>query len=1335
MKARPLPLKQVEKGFGYLCALVSLTGTICAATINVPADYAAIQAAVNAANAGDTIQVAAGTYLENVLINKENLVVQASGDALIAMDTVPGGEQLGIVNIIADGVVFDGFEVKSNSFTTIRGIEVHNADNVTIRNTEVHYVKDVLIYPNNAHFLTVENCLLHDNWDRAVKPSSSLPAPHTCDDVLIRGCTIYSTDGIWVYSGSRWTIENNEISGWRDWSSEWPFPYQNAELGIAADSNGGHIIRNNVIYAVAQAGIKLESNNCTIVNNTIAFCHNWDAETNNPLRLQTESAKYGLGIRIKTVSGAIIRNNILAYNYRGIGIYSGYNGPDAASVIENNDVFGHGVAGLAALGYVQGQEWDYEDGETTAAGYAWDPALAVINPDWQAGQAGNIQADPGFTSLYPVDFHLQQGSVCIDAGTDTGAPSTDYAGTGRPADGNNDGTAVADMGAYEAVRSNPSGVFVNAGWAGTVAGEDPDGGAGPATEFGYDAFALIQDGIDAVESGGIITVAEGTYAEELNIDKPVTVQGETDGEMPLITLPAEDAAGITLQADNVTLDYLYFLKESQDGSSNCILSIPRGGAWDAYTIAYGNIMLSNLVFEGGRRGAFITGSDVTITNCQFLDQSRDALYFNAVAGTTTIVDNFFRGDPATSKKAILFENFSSADPPVSGTILIEGNVVEGKNNFVVYDQWLGDSTAKINLQILNNTVTGLGSSAIAFVAPGDFSKFTAILIQGNTILNSTSKLIVYLDYTYGGDGIPADGQIQVYGNTLSCAQPWGTDTDTVHANAPVGYSDGAPAGMTLDVFDLQNNHGTAPPWFPSVPLPSADQTVEVILVLVGLDGGITIPDTWAEVVPGDVVLTCRAEGGSLQPEDYKSGTGLGRNGLLPGSYEPYFQIWDQDAQAFGTETVGDQFQVTYDEPESPTDLTETSTDAPADRNWDFRFNIDTAQGFILEIWSGASAGSRAIPAEFELNRTITREFSRPALDEQFPVTWEDTQPFVLSLPEGTYSWRVRAFNPRVPADGSNTGSTELWAEGNVFETGTAAVELTVPQSPDPTTFRPVSETALNVNDETQTTTVDFAWDPVTGVASYWIYVGTMEGKTLINQAVTIPGLDDVVLPPGTYRWTAKACNEAGQSDWASPAAQLNIRSVEQPTVAGTAVTGQDPGSVTFTWVWNGRKGTGVDLMVVNAGTQATSVYRDLDPDAAVFTTGIVESGMTYYFKSRGLTATGNSGPWNTWGQYIMPGGVALVTVTAGNVDTSVAGQVTFTWAWENMPTGARVRIQIMNGSTFAFGVRNLDGTANATIAEFADAGVTYHYRLLPLDATGNQAGPWTGWNQYTMPAR
>jgi len=70
-----------------------------------------------------------------------------------------------------------------------------------------------------------------------------------------------------------------------------------------------------------------------------------------------------------------------------------------------------------------------------------------VEGGWQG--EGNIDADPLFAD---TDGRLSPESPCIDAGTNNplgGLPSTDIEGHSRSVDGNGDGQAVADMGAYE----------------------------------------------------------------------------------------------------------------------------------------------------------------------------------------------------------------------------------------------------------------------------------------------------------------------------------------------------------------------------------------------------------------------------------------------------------------------------------------------------------------------------------------------------------------------------------------------------------------------------------------------------------------------------------------------------------------------------------------------------------------------------------------------------------------------------------------------------------------------------------------------------------------------
>lgn len=205
-------------------------------------------------------------------------------------------------------------------------------------------------------------------------------------------------------------------------------------------SDGVSLVRNNVITNTRGSGILGIGTPVTIVNNVIirngsSGIEFWGSPitvTNN-----TIANNSGSGIVLRANTSATITNNVITGNV-DYGICSASQSNIIS--ISYNDVWGNGV---------------YYDG---------------VSPG-----PGDISADPLFVNPAAGDYHLQDCSPCIDAGTNDAPalPPTDFDGNPRIADGNWDGAAVVDMGAfeYQLFDTTPpvtghelSGTQGNAGW-------------------------------------------------------------------------------------------------------------------------------------------------------------------------------------------------------------------------------------------------------------------------------------------------------------------------------------------------------------------------------------------------------------------------------------------------------------------------------------------------------------------------------------------------------------------------------------------------------------------------------------------------------------------------------------------------------------------------------------------------------------------------------------------------------------------------------------------------------------------------------------------------------
>lgn len=113
--------------------LALLTGGAEAATLTVDAGgsatYTRIQDAINAANNGDIIEVASGTYNENIIVNKSVNLIGVGADVTIVEASDPNDH---VFNITADYVNISGFT--ATGATGGAGINVDNVNYTNISN-------------------------------------------------------------------------------------------------------------------------------------------------------------------------------------------------------------------------------------------------------------------------------------------------------------------------------------------------------------------------------------------------------------------------------------------------------------------------------------------------------------------------------------------------------------------------------------------------------------------------------------------------------------------------------------------------------------------------------------------------------------------------------------------------------------------------------------------------------------------------------------------------------------------------------------------------------------------------------------------------------------------------------------------------------------------------------------------------------------------------------------------------------------------------------------------------------------------------------------------------
>jgi hypothetical protein len=200
-----------------------------------------------------------------------------------------------------------------------------------------------------------------------------------------------------------------------------------------------------------------------------------------------------------TIRNCFIRNNVAQY---GGGIFFQYSYPriENCVILDNQATLGNGLYSLYSQATIVNCTFSDNDFYIVASGTTNTAIIANCIVWFEGGAAGinfsnfppvvyysdisgqnwplegNISADPRFVNAGSDDFRLKVPSPCIDRGSNAWLPAeitADLADNPRVLDGNKDGIAVVDMGAYECLPSTLQ-VTVSPAEAGKVV-QDPPG--------------------------------------------------------------------------------------------------------------------------------------------------------------------------------------------------------------------------------------------------------------------------------------------------------------------------------------------------------------------------------------------------------------------------------------------------------------------------------------------------------------------------------------------------------------------------------------------------------------------------------------------------------------------------------------------------------------------------------------------------------------------------------------------------------------------------------------------------------------------------------------------
>jgi len=585
--------------------------------------FATIQAAADAAQAGDTILVAAGTYNENVVIRTGGIrLLSMDGRGSTIIDGVQSGAELGAL-VLAGGVNDVVIGSATQGFT-IRGINGNGA------------VEKAGIYLQGAHTgIDIVGNDVEARGDLGLLSEYN----SAISDILVDGN---------VFSGV--TFEGATP--------------QDAPFGNQFDV-GNNVPRQLVVLGGGNLGAGNPSSDVDFVNNTVSGTAGGETATAGTFRgnqLVTIDANYSTiadnAFTGNTYAGAF------ALRVRGVG----------------SDVTGNALTGDSAGIRVQNQgtPGTYAGNSFTGDGGADVVAEMTAGADTVNGSGGNDRVFAG-----AGDDRIIGGE-----GVDTAVFTGTRAGYTL--------TEVRNAAGIVTAITGVSGADGNDALDGVEVVAFTGGGSLDLTAAVqlFDAgnrlvgtFNTIQAAIDAGQDGYTVRAKAGTYAENLQLNKAITLAGANVGVAGTGTRGGETIIqGQTLVTARATIDGVEVLNTSANGTT--FNGVQVNGGNDV-------TVRNSLFFSPAANGATGAGED-------------KAIYLTASAsGQITLADNLITGASESKFSTASWARGIWSDG-ASSLLTVTGNTIRYARSALNLDGY-ADDRVKISGNTILNSGTGISA--------------------------------------------------------------------------------------------------------------------------------------------------------------------------------------------------------------------------------------------------------------------------------------------------------------------------------------------------------------------------------------------------------------------------------------------------------------------------------------------------------------------------------------------------------------------------------------------------------------------------------------------------